>query len=158
MNDGKYIFNLFCLKTIVLIGITEEILIYNYNLTLLLLTSSLIDSDSKTIICESITYSHNLAIVKNGFQISFSISVKRCCLHIGEGNSKEKIVVFTEETLQRCYEKKSIRDRNKKKKSKFDAIVLPERSDGIVGYHPSCSRYYCSVRERKSHFHVCLGL
>lgn len=37
----------------------------------------------------------------------------------------------------------------KKKSSKFDSIVLPDQIDGKSGYHPSCYRWFCAVREKK---------
>lgn len=73
----------------------------------------------------------------------------RCVLHIGSSISTEKIIPFTEQTLQKCFMKKAIRDENSKKKSKYDAIKLPQSVDGIVGYHATCFRYYCSVSKKK---------
>lgn len=69
---------------------------------------------------------------------------------MSQSESKENIIVFTEETLQTCHTKKTIRDQSKKKKSKYDTIVLPEIPDGTVGYHASCYRYYCSVKAKNS--------
>lgn len=72
----------------------------------------------------------------------------KCVLHIGTTKSSEKIIIFKEQTLQKCYEKKSIREKQQTK-SKFSEIVLPKESDGFVGYHPTCYRYYCSVNSKK---------
>lgn len=66
----------------------------------------------------------------------------KCVLHTGD--VKGKIILFTEDTLKNCKDKKEIRDATKKKKSKFDVIELPEEPDGISGYHAQCYRYFCS--------------
>lgn len=77
------------------------------------------------------------------FQLCSIITEKRCWLHLGLDVSKENIISFTEETLRHCTTKKVIRDTTKKRKSKFDSIVLPENADGIAGYHASCYKYFC---------------
>lgn len=59
--------------------------------------------------------------------------------------SKEIIIPFTYETLLNCKKKKELRDNAKKRKSKFDVIVLPEKADGSAGYHATCYRYFCSL-------------
>lgn len=61
----------------------------------------------------------------------------------------EKVVLFTEESLQNCHTKKEIRDSLKKRPSKFDTITLPLTIDGKVGYHTRCYRYFCSVKSSK---------
>lgn len=72
----------------------------------------------------------------------------KCLLHVDDTyDFNQKIIPFTEESLQNCHEKKSIRDEQKKKASKFDKINLPEIADGIVGYHSLCYRCYCSVKK-----------
>lgn len=48
-----------------------------------------------------------------------------------------------------CFTKKEIRDKEKKRKSKFDDIILPEKADGNVGYHSSCYKSYCSIQSKK---------
>lgn len=67
---------------------------------------------------------------------------------MGHSVSKEIILPFTHETLLNCQQKKELRDNAKKKKSKFDAIVLPEQVDGLAGYHASCYRYFCAVSKK----------
>lgn len=69
-------------------------------------------------------------------------------LHVDQCESKENIIPFTEATLQRCTEKKELRERARKKKSKYDVIVLPGKVDGVSGYHASCYRYFCSISEK----------
>lgn len=64
-----------------------------------------------------------------------------CALHLGKHDPKEKIIHFKEETLRIYHEKKEKRDKLKKKKSKYDDIVLPTQADGEVGYHAKCYRY-----------------
>lgn len=63
----------------------------------------------------------------------------------------ENVVPFTQETLEQCRLKKTIRDGIKTRVSKFDIIVLPEKIDKTSGYHPSCYRWFCAVREKKNH-------
>lgn len=82
---------------------------------------------------------------KNIFVNRISDTEYKCWLHVGHGVSKENVIPFTEATLQHCAEKKELRDTTKKKKSKYDVIVLPKKADGISGYHASCYRYFCSV-------------
>lgn len=72
----------------------------------------------------------------------------KCCLHLGTANSTEKLIIFTADSLEKCYQKKNIRDNIKKKKSKYDVIVLPEKADGVVGYHSSCYKSYCSIQSK----------
>lgn len=45
--------------------------------------------------------------------------------------------------------KKEIRDQETKRKSKYNVIVLPEKPDGHVGYHPSCYKFFCSIKSKK---------
>lgn len=47
-------------------------------------------------------------------------------LQVGNGVSKEKIIIFTSESLKNCHEKKAIRDEHSKRNSKYDAIILPQ--------------------------------
>lgn len=75
----------------------------------------------------------------------FSFAALKCCLHIGTASSTENVIQFTESSIQTCREKKAIRDNRKKRKSKYDVIVLPDVIDQTTGYHPSCFRNYCSV-------------
>lgn len=42
-----------------------------------------------------------------------------------------------------------IRDRQKKKKSIYDVIVLPDQINETTGYHPTCYKCFCGVREKK---------
>lgn len=74
----------------------------------------------------------------------------KCCLHIGEGHSTENIILFTKKTVQTCRNKKEIRDHRKKKKSKFDDVILPSILNSTTGYHPSCFRSYCSITFQKT--------
>lgn len=76
----------------------------------------------------------------------------KCVLHLEKNNKTTgKIIAFTEESLRICREKKEYRDSNKKKKSKFDEIVLPPQTDGVTGYHSQCYRYFCcSVKKPQS--------
>lgn len=83
------------------------------------------------------------------FQLIFEIILEpKCVLHIGIDKSKENLIPFTLETLKNCYLKKEIRQLELKRKSKFDVIKLPERPDGILGYHSSCYRYYCAIHSK----------
>lgn len=66
----------------------------------------------------------------------------QCVLHTG--NDSGNIILFTHETLQKCWETKRLRDETKKRKSKFDKIVLPTEPDGVSGYHPQCYKYFQS--------------
>lgn len=75
-------------------------------------------------------------------------SGRRCLLHVLEEDVDEKIVLFTEKTLKTCRQKKLIRDGIKKKASKFDKIILPEEIDETTGYHPTCYKCFCAVREK----------
>lgn len=78
----------------------------------------------------------------------YFISDKRCWLHIGQSHSKENVIAFTEETLRNCYARKESRDSTKRKKSKYDVIVLPKEVDGTAGYHATCYRYFCLIKTR----------
>lgn len=60
------------------------------------------------------------------------------------------MILFSEDTINRCREKKEIRDKLKKKKSKFDAITLPDAIDQNTGYHSSCFRSYNAVHLKKT--------
>lgn len=62
---------------------------------------------------------------------------------------KENTILFTSDSLKNCHEKKAIRDKESKRKSKYDAIVLSESPDSISGYHPTCYRYFTSIRSKK---------
>lgn len=73
-------------------------------------------------------------------------------LHVNE-HIRENIKPFTIETLQKCYEKKDIRDKERKRTSKYDKIILPELANGIDGYHPTCYRYYCSIKSKSTGAH-----
>lgn len=68
----------------------------------------------------------------------------KCCLHISEYDTDEKIIPFTETSLKTCRNKKAIRDQHIRN-SKFNVIVLPTEIDGVIGYHPSCYRIYRAV-------------
>lgn len=72
-----------------------------------------------------------------------------CLLHVGANNLYENIVLFTNETLEVCKTKKSIRNETKTKASKFDSIVLPEKIDEKSGYHPSCYKCFSAVSAKK---------
>lgn len=74
----------------------------------------------------------------------------KCVLHTGgEGGEGGKIKVFTAETLGKCWETQRIREQFKNtKKSKFDAITLPNVVDGVSGYHPQCYKYFQSSIKR----------
>lgn len=74
----------------------------------------------------------------------------QCCLHIGNNVSTERIIPFTEQSLQTCRAKKEIRDTGKKKRSKYDDITLPDAIDATTGYHASCMRNFCSIRFKKT--------
>lgn len=71
-------------------------------------------------------------------------------MHIGLGNSNEKIILFTEKTIDVCRAKKQIRDTEKRRKSKFDEIMLPNLISNITGYHPSCYRSFCAINAKKA--------
>lgn len=58
----------------------------------------------------------------------------------------DEIIVFTEETLHKCHEKQLIRQQIQKKKSKYGDIVLPERPDGISGYHRTCYKLFTALK------------
>lgn len=75
-------------------------------------------------------------------------SIGKCVLHTGIESSNEQIKPFTTETLQKCTLKKQIRDSEQKRGSKYDKIVLPEIANGVDGYHPSCYRYFCSIKSK----------
>lgn len=78
-------------------------------------------------------------------------AVPKCCLHLGTDiSTNEKIIPFTQKTIENCRKKKEIRDKNKKKISKFDDITLPIVIDETTGYHSSCFRSYCSVYLKKT--------
>lgn len=77
----------------------------------------------------------------------FLVLELKCILHTGKENSKENIIPFTDESLQTCHLKKQIRDSRKKRKSKFDDIYLPEKTNSSSGYHPSCYRYFTAVTD-----------
>lgn len=62
----------------------------------------------------------------------------------------EKIILFKEETIAKCRAKKEIRDQTKKKKSKYDDIILPDVIDNTTGYHSSCFKSYCSISFKKT--------
>lgn len=79
--------------------------------------------------------------------LNFQIE-KRCWLHVGKDATRGKIIIFTEETLAQCLLKKDVRDKTKKRKSKFDGIVLPEKVDGSAGYHSNCYRYFCCITKK----------
>lgn len=73
----------------------------------------------------------------------------KCVLHIGPNDStRERIIPFTLETLQNCQAKQQIRASESKRKSKFDAIVLPESPDENSGYHASCYRCFTNIRSK----------
>lgn len=74
----------------------------------------------------------------------------QCVLHIGKNDSAENVIPFTAESLQVCDGKKAIRDSVKKKKSKFDGIILPDEADGVAGYHASCYKLFCAVKTKQS--------
>lgn len=78
------------------------------------------------------------------------MSTAQCCLHIGKNVSTERIIPFTEQSLQTCRTKKEIRDKEKKKRSKYDDITLPDAIDATTGYHASCMRNFCSIRFKKT--------
>lgn len=69
------------------------------------------------------------------------ISEMQCFLHIGKNISRERIIAFTKESLQNCHTKQKIRNQVKKKKSKYD---------DIAGYHPSCHRFFTSIKIKHS--------
>lgn len=73
----------------------------------------------------------------------------KCVLHLGAYDPKEKVIAFTEESLKICTEKKELRDRAKKKRSKFDVISLPTQVDLVSGYHAQCYKYFISISEKK---------
>lgn len=68
----------------------------------------------------------------------------KCCLHIGQFDADEEIVPFVEATLKTCQDAKAIREQHIKN-SKFNVIVLPTEIDGVMGYHPSCYKYYRAI-------------
>lgn len=57
----------------------------------------------------------------------------------------EAITPFTENSLKICKEKRHLRI-SMYKKSKYNSIVLPEKVDGINGYHSRCYRYFTSIK------------
>lgn len=71
-------------------------------------------------------------------------------MHVGVGTTNEKIIVFTEGSINVCRAKKQIRDTAKTKKSKFDEIILPNVISNITGYHPSCYRSFCAITAKKA--------
>lgn len=74
----------------------------------------------------------------------------KCVLHVDDNyNDKEKIIAFTQTTLETCNNKKAIRIKIQKRASKYDNITLPTHIDGSSGYHPQCYKYFCSVKEKK---------
>lgn len=69
----------------------------------------------------------------------------KCCLHTDSGDCREKIVPFTEHTLNLCKDKQQLR-LQRVKQSKYNAIVLPPSADGYVGYHQQCYRRFISIK------------
>lgn len=61
----------------------------------------------------------------------------------------EKIILFTEATLENCRQKKELRLKLQKRASKFDKITLPSNVDGLCGYHRLCYKYFCSITEKR---------
>lgn len=74
----------------------------------------------------------------------------KCCLHIGADTSTERIILFTEKSIQTCRSKKELRDKEKKRKSKYDDVTLPDLIDQTTGYHASCFRNFTSVHLKKT--------
>lgn len=78
----------------------------------------------------------------------------KCVLHTDKTvDPTENVIPFTTDSIQICHDKKSIRDKKKKRKSKFDKIVLPTEVDESSGYHARCYKYFCSVNEPKPQNH-----
>lgn len=73
------------------------------------------------------------------FIVHYILDLK-CVLHTGEESGS--ILPFTKTTLDKCWKIKQQRDETKKRKSKFDAIILPNDVDGVSGYHPKCYKYF----------------
>lgn len=91
----------------------------------------------------------NLSIHRRNWHNYISVLARNCLLHLGENNLHENIVPFTIAALENCREKKALRDRTKTKSSKFDEIILPFQVEETFGYHPSCYKSYCGVREKR---------
>lgn len=78
----------------------------------------------------------------------FIFIASKCALYIGKDahGSNERIILFTEATLDICIKKKALRDnRHNKRKSKFDCIQIPSDLCESPGYHRSCYKAYTSV-------------
>lgn len=91
--------------------------------------------------CSKILILHSCLIWLNNVDL-------KCVLHTG--NDDAKIILFTRETLEKCWETKRLREETKKRKSKFDKIVLPTELDGVSGYHPQCYKYFQSGVKKAS--------
>lgn len=72
-----------------------------------------------------------------------------CILHIGNVISQERVIPLTSEALKTCHEKQKLRASEIKRTSKYDAIKLPDTLDEEYGYHPSCYRFYTSIRSKQ---------
>lgn len=70
-------------------------------------------------------------------------------MHIGSGTTKEKLILFTAESLKICHVKQEIRIKEAKRKSKYDGITLPESPDDSIGYHASCYRFFTNIRSKQ---------
>lgn len=62
----------------------------------------------------------------------------------------DTVIPFTDKTLAVCNEKKLSRESNKKK-TKYSDIVLPEKADGLAGYHRVCYVNYTAVKSKSMH-------
>lgn len=107
---------------------------------------------AKVMWCFSCSKSIVSILIKQS-DILLSISERRCKLHVDyDYNDLERIIPFTESSLDICHKKQSIRMKIQKRPSKFDQIILPTYADGISGYHSMCYKYFSSIREKAGTF------
>lgn len=68
---------------------------------------------------------------------------------LAEMTRRRKQYLSRTKSFDIAMKKKRVRDSIKKKKSKFDDIMLPEKADGTTGYHSSCYRLFCAVKQKQ---------
>lgn len=74
--------------------------------------------------------------------------LEKCCLHTDtRGADRGPITPFTEQTLATCNRTQTIRQ-TRQKRTKFSDIVLPEKPDGVCGYHTNCYRYFNAIKQK----------
>ena len=75
----------------------------------------------------------------------YKSSERKCCLHAGESPTVEPIILFNEESLEKC---RQVLQKRKEGNLKYADTALPSIGDHQSDYHISCYRKFIALPKK----------